>query len=413
MVSICFYFQVHQPLRLKDYRVFDIGRSGSYFADELNELTFRKVAGKCYVPMNSVLRELLASHPEVKFAFSFSGVFLDQAERWGQDVLDSFGDLIRTGRVEILDETYYHSLSAIFSEKEFMEQVLLHRDKIKELFGIVPTTFRNTELIYSNHIAQLVERMGYRAILAEGWDHVLGWRSPNFVYRPRGCSKIKLLLMSYRLSDDIAFRFSNRGWVEWPLSAETFAAWINKVNGSGQVVNLFMDYETFGEHQWADTGIFDFMKKLPSLLIEHPHNDFLTPTEVAERYPAMDEVDIHHFLSWADMERDISAWMGNEMQRHALEKLYGLEQPVKQSGNAQLLDDWRRLQTSDHFYYMCTKYFSDGDVHKYFNPNDTPYEAYISFMNILNDVAIRLRRNGLCVDEQFPLAQMIQKEVKP
>ncbi len=412
MVSVCFYFQVHQPFRIKDFRVFDIGKGVDYFHQEKNEQILRKVADKCYLPMNRVVLNLLKHHPQFRASYSFSGIFLDQMERWGRDVLESFQALVDTGRVEILDETYYHSLSAVFSEREFSEQVSKHREKVQQLFGYTPTTFRNTELIYNNHIASMVEKLGYKAILAEGWDQILGWRSPNFVYRPKGCDSIKLLLKNYRLSDDIAFRFSNRGWAQWPLSAETYTSWVNKINGAGQLVNLFMDYETFGEHQWADTGIFDFMQKLPELILSHPHNEFLTPAQAIEKYEPMDAIDIHNLLSWADMERDTSAWMGNDMQRHALEKLYALEGAIKLSGDELLLEDWRKLQTSDHFYYMCTKYFSDGDVHKYFNPNDTPYEAYIAFMNILNDLALRLREKGLDSHQHFPLAQLLYKEVQ-
>lgn len=393
--------------------MFDIGKNNSYFFDDKNEQILRKVANKCYLPMNAVLLELLNRHPQFKASFSFSGVFLDQIQHWGADVLESFQALVNTGRVEILDETYHHSLSALFSEREFIAQVQKHNQLVKRLFGYEPTTFRNTELIYNNHIAKIVEGLGYKVILAEGWDHVLGWRSPNFVYRPKGCNAIKLLLKNYRLSDDIAFRFSNKGWTQWPLSAPTYTSWINRINGSGQVVNLFMDYETFGEHQWADTGIFDFMRKFPELVLENPDNEFLTPSQAADKYSPMDEVDIHHLLSWADMERDTSAWMGNEMQRHALDKLYELEQPIKQCADEALLEDWRRLQTSDHFYYMCTKYFADGDVHKYFNPNDTPYEAYIAFMNILNDVVIRLKEKGMSTPDRFLLAELLHKEVEP
>jgi alpha-amylase len=225
--------------------------------------------------------------------------------------------------------------------------------------------------------------------MTEGADHILGHRSSNFVYRPPHCERLKLLLKNYSLSDDIAFRFSNRGWKEYPLSAEKFAGWIHRANGNGQCINLFMDYETFGEHQWEDTGIFAFMKHLPEQILKHPDNDFMTPGEVVDTYDAVDTVDVPHIISWADTERDLSAWLGNPMQSNALHEVYKIEKLIKQTLNEELLADWRKLQTSDHFYYMCTKYFSDGDVHKYFNPYESPYDSYINFMNVLSNLRAR------------------------
>src|SRR3989338_724578 len=399
MASICFYFQVHQPYRIKKYRIFDVGHDHHYFNDHSdrdinNEKILHKVATKCYLPMNKVLLELLEKHPEFKVAFSFSGVFLDQLEEFSPETLASFQKLVKTGRVEILDETYYHSLAFLYSKKEFVRQVELHRAKVKKLFGVTPSTFRNTELVYNNELAKFVEGMGYKAILAEGADHILGWRSPNFVYKAPNTTKIKTLLKNYRLSDDIAFRFSSRSWAEWPLTSEKFAHWVDAVNGNGNVVNLFMDYETFGEHQWESTGIFDFLKAMPWYVRQHPDNDFITPSEAVARYPVMGELDIHNPISWADIERDTSAWLGNKMQQEAMHHIFHLEKDIKMAGDPQLIEDWRRLQTSDHFYYMCTKWFADGDVHKYFNPYDSPYEGFINYFNVMNDLHIRLKEKA-------------------
>ncbi|MBI1975730.1 MAG: polysaccharide deacetylase family protein [Candidatus Vogelbacteria bacterium] len=394
--SICFYFEVHQPYRIRRFRVFDIGGGGSYFDDDsetnLNNVRIlKKVAEKCYLPANRVLLELLERHPEFKISFSFSGVFLEQVEELSKEVLESFRALVRTGRVEILDETYHHSLSFLYSREEFIEQVRLHREAVRRLFGVIPTAFRNTELIYNNELAHVAESLGYSAILAEGADHILGWRSPNFVYRPRGAKTIALLLKNYRLSDDIAFRFSSRDWSEYPLRAERYGEWIGAAASSGaKTINLFMDYETFGEHQWADTGIFEFMRALPEVLRRNPRLSFATPTEVARTIQAEAELDVPQYISWADIERDLSAWRSNELQQDALKQVYELEAPIRASRDAGLLSDWRRLQTSDHFYYMCTKWWNDGDVHKYFNPYDSPYEAYIAYMNVLHDMRIRL-----------------------
>lgn len=395
MPSVCFYFQAHQPRRVKRYRVFDIGQDSNYFNDESdaktnNKKIIQKVAAKCYLPTNAVLLELLERHPEFKITFSLSGIFLEQLEEYAPEVLASFQALVRTGRVELLNETYYHSLAYLYSPLEFRKQVRLHRKKILELFDYAPESFRHTELIYNNSLAKEVEDLGFKAILAEGADHVLGWRSPNYVYQPLGTRSLRLLLKNYKLSDDIAFRFSSRAWSEWPLDAGKFAQWVSAINGSGEVVNLFMDYETFGEHQWADTGIFDFLRALPAEVLRHPDNNFLTVTEAAARYPTRGEFDVPHFYSWADTERDLSAWLSNAMQHDAATRLYGLEQPVLATRDPELIQSWRRLGTSDHLYYMCTKWWQDGDVHKYFSPYESPYEAFISFMNALNDLELRV-----------------------
>lgn len=395
MTSVCFYFQVHQPYRIKKYRIFDVGNDHEYFNDHSdrdinNEKILHKVATKCYLPTNKIMLELLEKHPEFKIAYSFSGVFLDQLEQFSPETLLSFQKLVKTGRVEILDETYYHSLAFLYSKDEFERQVEMHRAKVKKLFGVTPRVFRNTELIYNNELAQYVEKMGYKAIIAEGADNLLGWRSPNFLYKSPGTKSIKTLLKNYKLSDDIAFRFSAKSWAEWPLTSEKFAEWVNSINGNGNVLNLFMDYETFGEHQWEDTGIFNFLRALPGEILKHPDNEFITPSEAAARYPAVGEYDAHNFVSWADVERDLSAWLSNSMQHEAINNIYALEADVFATGDEKIIEDWRKLQTSDHFYYMCTKWFEDGDVHKYFNPYETPYEAFIAYNNVVHDLRLRI-----------------------
>ncbi|MBN1816114.1 MAG: glycoside hydrolase family 57 protein [Sedimentisphaerales bacterium] len=389
MPTICFYFQVHQPFRLRHYTVFE--RSSSYFDEFKNASICRKVANKCYLPTNRLLLETIRRFDgRFRIAFSITGVLMEQFEKYCPEVISTFDALAQTGCVEFLAETYYHSLSFLYSPTEFVEQVEQQVRKIETMFGQSPRVFRNTELIYNNDLARLVESMGrFDGIITEGADHILGHRNANFVYRPPNSERIKLLLKNYSLSDDIAFRFSNRHWESYPLTADKFAQWVNSVNGNGHVVNLFMDYETFGEHQWEDTGIFQFMAHLPEKVLQHPDNNFMTPTEVFAAYPAMDVVDVPHIISWADTERDLSAWLGNAMQSNALHEVYRLEKLIKNVRDERLLADWRRLQTSDHFYYMCTKYFSDGDVHKYFNPYDSPYDSYINFMNVLDNLKRR------------------------
>lgn len=405
MVSICFYFQVHQPFRVKRYSVFDIGKGEDYFSDtsdtDLNNAKIaRKVAEKCYLPANRTMLEMIKQHPEFKISYSISGVALEQFEKFCPDVLESFKELVATGNVEMLSETYYHSLAYLYDKEEFKEQVAMHRRKIKELFGVTPTVFRNTELIFNNELARYVEEMGYKGILAEGADRVLGWRSPNFVYKSVHADSIKVLLKNFRLSDDIAFRFSEKSWKDWPLTVPKFAQWVNAVNGNGNVINLFMDYETFGEHQWADTGIFEFLKALPGEILKHPDNDFKTPSEVIDSYNDVGRIDVHSFMSWADVERDLSAWLGNPMQHSSIDFAYALKNKIMKTKDVKLLDAWRKLQTSDHFYYMCTKWFADGDVHKYFNPYDSPYEAFISYMNALHDLNIVADRKLLEGEKQ-------------
>lgn len=392
MPAVTFYFQVHQPYRLKNYPVFSIGQDSAYFqSDEVrlnNQTILYKVATKCYLPANQILLDLIREYPEVRFTFSISGLALEQFMRYQPEVVDSFKALSRTGQVEFLTETYYHSLASIFSETEFKKQVKKHDQLIKEVLDFQPKVFRNTELIYNNDLANLVESMGYQGILAEGVDRYLGWRSPNYVYRPVQTKNLKLLLKNYRFSDDIAFRFSNQEWSEWPLTAEKFASWIS--DATGDTVNLFMDYETFGEHQWKDTGIFDFLKQLPAQVLANKKNSFKTVSETMKDFEAVDEVNMPELTSWADSERDVSAWLGNPLQKNANQAVYQLEQEVYATKDKDLIEDWRRLTTSDHFYYMSTKEAQDGEVHDYFSPNESVYEAFTNFMNILHDIRQRV-----------------------
>lgn len=396
MLSVCPYFHVHQPYRVKRYKVFDVGNDPEYFNDDSesdlnNRRILEKVARKSYLPANRILKELLDTHPEFRFAFSFSGTVLEQLEEQLPEVLASFQELVATGRVEILADTYHHSLAFFYSIPEFERQVALHQEMIERLFGVTPKVFRNTELSYTNTLAEWCEKHGYTGILAEGWEPVLGWRSPNYVYRPIGCTTIKVLLKNYRLSDDVAFRFSERSWASWPLNADTFASWVHAHHGDGNTVNLFMDYETFGEHQWEESGIFDFLKHLPQALLQREGTTFKTPSETIETNEAVGEFDVPHILTWADTDRDLTAWTGNDIQKDALAKIYGLEEAVLKTEDARLIQVWRKLLTSDHSYYMCTKYFNDGDVHAYFSPYQSPYDAYIAFMNAVSDLEWRVR----------------------
>ena len=390
MISLCFYFQVHQPMRLdQGYTFFDIGRRHNYRDEAANRDIMRKVATKCYLPANRMMLDLIDEFKgKFRISYAITGVALEQFQEFCPEVLDSFRQLADTGCVEFIGETHYHSLAFLFSRDEFRRQVKMHGKVLKELFGVKPVTFRNTELIYSNDLALEIEKMGYKAILAEGADQVLGWRTPNFVYQPAGCSKLKALLKNYRLSDDVAFRFSDRGWSQWPVTTDKFARWVHAAAGSGEVINLFMDYETIGEHQWEDTGIFQFFKTLPASILSREDFIFQTPAEVAARLDPVAQLDVPYFTSWADLERDVSAWLGNPMQDQAAELAYALEERVLATKDEELIATWRELLTSDHFYYMCTKWFSDGDVHKYFNPYETPHQAFITYMNALNDLAL-------------------------
>ncbi len=400
MPSVCFYFQVHQPHRLRSYNYFDIGHQPYYQDDEKNKAILLKVAQKCYLPANALMLKLIQKNEgRFKVAYSITGVAIEQFKKYSPETLDSFKRLVDTGCVEMLNETYYHSLSFLFSPQEFVAQVQQHHQLILKEFGQAASTFRNTELIYNNELAQSIESLGYKAVLAEGAEKVLGWRSANFIYQAKGTKNLKLLLRNYALSDDISFRFSNADWVEYPLMAEKFASWIHQAAGLGDVINLFMDYETFGEHQWEDKGIFQFLEALPNHILAHTDFNFCTPCEAIQNYPVHDELDIQKFYSWADMERDLSAWRGNELQEDALKNVYALEEGIKKLNDHDLMSCWRSLLTSDHFYYMCTKFFSDGDVHKYFSPYDDPYSAYINFQNVLKDLSQRVLEKNSFIDQ--------------
>ena len=391
MKTVCLYFQVHQPWRLKVYRFFNIGKDHNYLDDFTNRAIMQKVARQCYLPMNALLLKLIKENKGAfKCSFSITGSAVEQFRAYAPEVLDSFRALAETGCVEFLAETYSHSLAALSSKEDFVEQVKLHTKMIKEEFGKKPVAFRNTELIYSDQIGEMVSELGFKTILAEGARHVMGWKSPNYIYTNSIDNRLRVLLRNYKLSDDIAFRFSNQGWDQYPLTADKFAQWVADENG--EVMNLFMDYETFGEHQKATTGIFDFMKALPKALLKHNDVCFATVSEAAKSAQPVGVLHCPHVMSWADEERDVTAWLGNELQNEAFSKLYALKDKVKSLKNADFEYVWNFMQTSDHFYYLATKWLSDGDVHSYFNPYGSSYEAFINYMNVLSDFEIEVEK---------------------
>ncbi len=414
--AICFYFQVHQPFRLKRYRFFDLGHDHYYYDDYSNESIMRKVAEKCYLPANNMILELLQKHKgKFKVSFCLSGLAISQFRLYAPEVLDSFKKLAETGLVEFLAETNSHSLVSLKSRSEFERQVTRHKDMLKEFLGVEPTSFRNTELIYSDVIGSWVADMGFKSILTEGAKHVLGWKSPNFLYCNSINPRLKVLLRNFVLSDDIAFRFSNREWNEWPLTADKYASWINKLAPKSDLLNVFLDYETFGEHNWKETGIFDFLYHMPGKILKKTPFRFMTPSEIADTLQPVSAISVPSPISWADEERDLTAWVGNELQVAALDKLYSLAGKVNKCQDDHIRKDWEYLQSSDHFYYMATKFFSDGAVHAYFNPYETPYDAFMNYMNVLSDFEIRLRRyfpDTVEQDQIFKLgAQLIEKDM--
>ena len=399
--SICLYFQVHQPTRLRLYRFFDIGKDSHYYDDFANRTILRRVAQKCYLPMNQQMLELINKNKgKFKICYSISGSALEQFQRFCPEVIASFKALAETGKVEFLAETYYHSLASLANESEFRAQVEKHAAKIEELFGVKPTAFRNTELIYSNGIGEMVYDMGYKTMLTEGARHIMGWRSPNYVYTGETQPKLKLLLRNYTLSDDIAFRFSQN-----KVTAEQYVGWLKDNAKEGDIVNLFMDYETFGEHQGAESGIFEFMRALPAAVIKDGTFSFVTPSEATKKYKAVSDIAVDDPISWADEERDLTAWLGNELQNEAFKKVYAMTEKLSIVNDPELWEDFGHLQESDHFYYMCTKFFSDGEVHKYFNPYDTPYEAFINYMNVISDFQIRLDEKRAALDVRETVAE--------
>lgn len=389
--TLCLYFQVHQPIRLRKYHFFDIGKYSDYYDDFANRSFTKKIAERCYLPANRVLLELIKKYGKnFKVAFSITGLAIEQFRKYAPEVIDSFKALAGTGCVEFLAETYSHSLACLVDETEFKHQVKRHADLMKELFGMKPVTFRNTELVYSDEIGEMVAKMGYTTMLTEGARHILGWKSPNYLYTNSINPKLKLLLKNFRLSDDIAFRFSDRQWDQWPLTAEKYVSWLDAADG--EIVNLFMDYETFGEHQNAETGIFDFLAALPGQVFSASDFEFLTPKEAAAKHQPVAPLHVPYPISWADEERDLTAWLGNELQNEAFEELYKVRDKVNALKDESLTHDYNCLQVSDHFYYMCTKLFADGDIHRYFTPYDTPYEAFINYMNVLSDFILRVER---------------------
>lgn len=391
--SICLYFQVHQPDRLRTYRFFDIGKESDYYDDFTNRTILHRVADRCYLPANNLMLELIReTGGAFRISYSISGVVMEQFERYKPDVIKSFQELAKTGCVEFIAETYSHSLSSLISPEEFARQVKEHSEMTERLFGQKPQTFRNTELIYSDRIGEAVFNLGFKTMLTEGAKHILGWKSPNYLYTNAINPRLKLLLRNSTLSDDIAFRFSERGWQHWPLTADKFVAWIGDILKKEDIVNLFMDYETFGEHQQESTGIFSFLRHFPAALLSQTGFQFVTPSQAVSIHQPVAPLHVPYAISWADEERDTTAWLGNELQNEAFNKLYSAEEYVKKLNDPSLASDFRKLQESDHLYYMCTKFFSDGAVHNYFNPYESPYDAFINYMNVISDFLLRAER---------------------
>lgn len=392
MKSIVLYLHMHQPYRVKHYSIFSVDHDHDYWTDKdwyagsNNERIFKKVAEKSYRPMLKQLGKLIETTDKFKFSLSMTGTFLEQAEEWAPDIIDSIRKLVKTGRVEIVNETYNHSLSFFVDRDEFEAEVRLHQDRVRELFGVETKVFRNTELAYNNDLAQWAESFGFKGIIAEGWDKILETRTPNKVYRPDGCNSIKLLTKNYRLSDDIAFRFSNKTWNEWPLTVDKYMRWLETAGNQGPVINLFMDFETFGENVWKDTGIFEFFNDLVLRWSNDSNHNFMTVSEACDSSISEETISMPWTVTWADTERDLSAWLGNSMQHEALKAIYDLKEGVLASKDEDLIADWRRLLTSDHLYYMSTKHLNDGGVHQYFSPYDSPFDAFLYFMNAVRDV---------------------------
>ena len=389
MTSICMYFEVHQPMRLNKFSVFNIGsphvHPTNYFNNKLNQQIFEKVANKCYLPTNNLLLELINKYDgKFRISFSLTGTFIECCEHWMPSVIDSFKDLYASGAVDFIEETYFHSLASLYDDlSEFKDQVKMHKNLMKKVFNCSPMVFRNTEAIYDNRIADTISKMGYKGIITEGADKILGWRSPNYLYKSVS-GDLKVLMRNYSLSDDVGFRFSARGWSGYPLTADKYAYWMSKTQGD--LINLFMDYETFGEHHWTETGIFNFLRHLPEEALRHNHLDFVTVREAIARYNAMDVVDVPWAISWADADRDVSTWLGNDMQIACFNELKDIGNKIKKQNQPELLKTWRYLQTSDHLYYVSTKGFEDGNVHAYFSHYDNPYDGFINYMNILQDL---------------------------
>ncbi len=425
MTDIVFVFEVHQPHRLRgDYfwngKVFRRLKKEElfnyYFDHKLDREIFKKACNKCYLPSNQILLELIDKYKhekrQVKFSFSMSGVFLEQCEMFDRDLIETFRQLVRTGCVELLGQTYFHSIASLYPEKEeFIEQVKMHQKTIQEILGYTPKVFENTELIYNNAIAKTIEDLGYNGIFTEGVEKILHDRSPNYVYRPKGCRKIKLLLRNYKLTDDIGFRFSARWWSEWPLTSEKYASWL--ASTPGQCIIIFPDYETFGEHHWPETGIHEFLRHLPQKILEWPHLNMATPSEVIEKYEPVGEIDVPEHegvVSWADLARDASSWLGNTMQWAYYTSLRRLEPIVKESGDEDFLKIWRYFQISDHLHYMFTGGGGPGEVHAYFRPFSSPVDAYVTAQAAILDFENRVRLAVAAANEPFSFYKGIGKE---
>lgn len=393
MRDIVFYLHMHQPYRVRPYTVFDIGDRHDYFASYSettdNQAIFHKVAHKSYHPMVALLKRLIDDEPNFSVNLSISGVFLEQCEAWDPALLRSVKELVATGRVELVAETYHHSLAFFYSRFEFEKQVAMHEQALEKHFSLKPTVFRNTELAYNNDLGAWAEDAGYKAVITEGWDPVLNWRSSHYLYSPQGATKTALFLKDYRLSDDVAFRFSNKQWAEWPLTADKYRGWFDALPEDEALINLFMDFETFGEHQWHETGIFEFFESFARAWCHDGHR-FATFGQALETHAVHDSIDMPNTVTWADNERDLTAWLGNALQQEAAEALYKLEEPIIRSGDDELIADWRHLQASDHLYYLSTKWFDDGNVHAYFSPYESPYDAFLYYMNTIRDLRYRV-----------------------
>ena len=391
--SICIYFQIHHPERLRKYQFFDIGKKHNYFDNYANRSELEDLAKNCYLPANALLLDLIKKYEgKFKVAFSISGSAIDQLEMHTPEVIRSFQELAQTGQVEFLAETYSHSLASLSEDTdEFELQVKRHSAAIKELFGKKPVTFRNTSLIYSDKIGKRVADLGFKTMLTDGAKHVLGWKSPNFVYKNALDENLNLLLKNSKLSDDIAIRFSDRNWSEYPLTSEKYADWVSHSLQDTEVLNLFMNYEVIGHYNRAESGIFDFLRYFIQQIAENPNYQFLLPKEVTKKHTAKDILPVPYPISWTDEERDITSWLGNELQKEAFTELFKIQPLVKKKKNAEINEDYSRLQASEHFYFMRTKLFSGADYHKYILPYESPYEAFINYMNVLSDFIERVK----------------------
>jgi alpha-amylase len=385
------YFQVHQPRRLRRFQFFDIGTNVSYFDDALNASILKRIAKDCYLPTNTMLLSLIKKDPNLRITFSISGVALDQLNLFAPEVLASFQALAATGAVEFLGETYYHSLCFLVEKNEFVTQVMQHQKRMMDLLGVKPVIFRNTELIYSNGIGEAVSNLGFKGMYIDGIESILRGRTPNALYQH---PKAPLILFprNYALSDDIAFRYSDRNWCEWPLTPAKYISWLKGIPSDQKFISLGLDYETFGEHKKASDGIFDFLENVLSTIAGDSNFSFVNPSEAIELLTPRDVLSTSKLISWADQERDLSAWLGSDLQCDAFDTLMKLHTKIIGTGNEKLISDYRYLQTSDHFYYMCTKKNGDGNVHQYFSPYSSPYEAFMNYMNVLGDLEVRMKK---------------------